>query len=185
LTRDVEYDSIDSIELNEKMQNIISVSRRTDIPAFYVDWFVKRLKKRFVIVQHPYTKMMHSISLMPEDILGIVFWSKNFSPLLSRIEEIEKVTRRLFFHFTITGMSKDIELLTPPFEQAVEDFIFLARRYSPDHIIWRFDPICITDKISFREQRELFYRSFRDIRHIDSLRLPIKRRGVMLKNLLK
>jgi hypothetical protein len=55
LTRGGEYDSIDSIELSEKLQNIISVSRRTDIPAFYADWFVKRLKERFVIVQHPYT----------------------------------------------------------------------------------------------------------------------------------
>jgi hypothetical protein len=158
LTRWAEYDSIDSIEFSEKMQNIISVSRRTDIPAFYADWFVKRLKERFVIVQHPYTKMMHSVSLMPEDILGIVFWSKNFSPLLSRIEEIEKVSRRLFFHFTITGMSKDIELLTPHFQEAIEDLIFLARRYSPDYIIWRFDPICITNKISFQEQRDLFSR---------------------------
>jgi hypothetical protein len=142
----------------KSMQNIISVSRRTDIPAFYTDWFVRRLKERCVFVRHPYTKEIFYVSLKPEDILGIVFWSKNFSPLLSRIDDIERVTKNLFFHFTITGISKEIEVNTPSYKEAIEDLIFIAERYSPDNIIWRFDPICITDKISFQEHIESFMR---------------------------
>ena len=138
------------------MKNIISVSRRTDIPAFYTDWFIRRLTEQYVFVKNPYTKEFVCISLRPEDILGIVFWSKNFSSLLSRIDDVEKATKRLFFHFTITGLSKDIEINTPSYKEAIKDLIFIAKRYSPSNIIWRFDPICITDKISFQEHIESF-----------------------------
>ncbi len=107
-------------------------------------------------MKHPYTGEYFLVSLKPKNILGIVFWSKDFSPLLSRIEEIEKVTHNLFFHFTITGLPEDIEANTPPFHEAVKDFIFLTERYSPAHIIWRFDPLCITDRISFEDHLESF-----------------------------
>lgn len=146
------------------MKNIISVSRRTDIPAFYTDWFVRRLKEQYVYVKHPYTKEVFYVSLKPEDILGIVFWSKNFSPLLSRIDEIEKITKNLFFHFTITGMSKEIEVNTPSHKEAIRDLIFISKRYSPNNIIWRFDPICITDKLSFQEHIESFIRCAEELK---------------------
>lgn len=146
------------------MKNIISVSRRTDVPAFYSDWLVRRLKEGYVYVRHPYTKEVFYVSLMPENILGIVFWSKNFSPMLSRIDEIEMVTKRLYFHFTITGISKDIEISTPYCEEAIKDLIFISKRYSPNNIIWRFDPICITDKISFQEHVESFIRCAEELK---------------------
>lgn len=136
--------------------NIISASRRTDIPAFYADWFINRLKEGYLFVKNPYSGRYSYVSLRPEDLLGIVFWSKNFSPLLSRLEEVEKVKRNLFFHFTITGMSKEIEINALPYHDAISDLLFLSKRYSPDHIIWRFDPICITDRISFDEHLESF-----------------------------
>ncbi len=138
------------------MKNIISVSRRTDVPAHYADWFINRLKQGYVFVKHPYTKEIFHVSLKQEDISGIVFWSKNFSPLLPKIDEIETITDNLFFHFTITGMSKDIEMNAPPYHEAVQDLVFIAERYSPENVIWRFDPICITDKISFEEHMGSF-----------------------------
>lgn len=137
---------------------ILSVSRRTDIPAFYIEWFIKRLKEGYLFVRHPYTGEYFYVSLKPENILGIVFWSKDYSKLLQRLQEIEGVTHRLFFHFTITGLPQDIETNAPPYLEAVKDFLFIARRYSPRHIIWRFDPICITDKIPFEYHLEAFRR---------------------------
>lgn len=140
------------------MGNIISISRRTDIPAFYTDWLITRLREGYTFVRNPYSKESLYVSLRPEDILGMVFWSKDFSPLLSRIEEIEKVTKNLFFHFTITGLSKEIEMNTPPSGDAIRDLIFISRRYSSEHVIWRFDPICVTDRISLEEHTNAFLR---------------------------
>ncbi len=138
------------------MKNIISASRRTDIPAFYSDWFINRLKQKEVYVRNPYGGKISRVSLDESDIHSIVFWSKNFSPLISHIEEVENVTKNLFFHFTITGITKEIEQNTPSVEEALDDFIYIAERYSPAHIIWRFDPVCITDKLPFEYYEEMF-----------------------------
>jgi len=137
------------------MKSIISTSRRTDIPAFYTDWFINRLKAGFVYVRHPFTRKWQKISLKPEDIGVVVFWSKNYSPLLRRIEEIEKIIPNLFFHFTITG-NKILEPNVPDYKEAIENFIFISKRYSPKHIIWRFDPICVTNKLSFSYYQDKF-----------------------------
>jgi len=64
------------------MPQIISASRRTDIPAFYSDWFLNRLAEGFCDVLHPYTKKWFRVSLKQEDVNAIVFWSKNYAPLL-------------------------------------------------------------------------------------------------------
>ncbi len=137
------------------MKQVISVSRRTDIPAFYSAWFINRLRAGYVYVQHPFSRKWQRVSLMPEDISALVFWSKNFSPFLSKLEFIERITKRLFFHFTITA-NRELEDKTPDYKDAINDFIFIAKRYSSSQIIWRFDPICITDKLSFEYYQERF-----------------------------
>ncbi len=137
------------------MSRIISASRRTDIPAFYSEWFINRLRSGYLYVKHPYSGRWIYVSLKPEDVGAIVFWSKNFSPLLSRLEHVERVTKNLFFHFTITG-NRALETATPEADGAIKDFIYLSKRYSPQHIIWRFDPICITDKMDFSVYEDLF-----------------------------
>lgn len=137
------------------MQQIISASRRTDIPAFYGDWFLNRLSEGFCDVLHPYTKKWFRVSLLWEDVGAIVFWSKNYTPFLSKLGQVEKTTKNLFFHFTITG-NRDLELRAPDFHDAIADYLYLAKRYSPHHLIWRFDPLCITDKLSFEMHEERF-----------------------------
>ena len=138
------------------MKHIISASRRTDIPAFYTEWFIRRLKAGAVYVKNPYGGRISKVSLRPEDIHSIVFWSKNYSPLIPRMNEIEEATKNLFFHFTITGMSQDIEQNTPPVKDTVKDYLYLAEKYSPARLVWRFDPICITDKLPFSFYEEMF-----------------------------
>ncbi len=137
------------------MQQIISASRRTDIPAFYTDWLLNRLSAGFCEVLHPFTKKWFTVSLKPEDVGAVVFWSKNYAPLLPELDAVERTTKNLFFHFTITG-NTDLELHVPDFRDAVRDYLYLAKRYSPDHVIWRFDPICITDRLSFEKHEERF-----------------------------
>jgi len=137
------------------MPQILSVSRRTDIPAFYGTWFVNRLKAGHVFVQQPYSGKMLQVSLDPQDLGAIVFWSKNYAPLLPWLEVIEKSTKNLFFHFTITA-NRELELNVPALREVIRDYRYLARRYGPERIIWRFDPICITDKLSFAVHEERF-----------------------------
>lgn len=135
--------------------HLISASRRTDIPAFYTDWFLNRLSEGFCDVLHPYTKQWFPVSLKQADVAGIVFWSKDYALLLPKLDRVEAVTRNLSFHFTITG-NTDLELRVPDFRAAVRDYRYIAKRYSPEHIIWRFDPLCITDKLSFEKHEERF-----------------------------
>ena len=139
------------------MPNVISVSRRTDIPAFYPDWLVNRLKAGMVFVRHPFVNKLSRVSLRPEDVSAMVFWSKNYSPLLSRLGAIEKTTRNLFFHFTITA-NRELEFHTPDYRDAIRDYIYLAGHYSPEQVVWRFDPIALTDRLSFELHEERFVR---------------------------
>jgi hypothetical protein len=143
---------------------IISASRRTDIPAFYAEWFVQRLEEGYLYVKSPYSSKRLRVSLLPENVQCIVFWSKNYSPLLSKIDRIERIMSKLFFHFTITGISNDIELDTPDYRYAVRDLLYLSKRYSPGHIIWRFDPIVLTDKLPFENYEDNFLKCMDKIR---------------------
>ncbi len=136
-------------------KQIISASRRTDIPAFYTDWFINRLKDEYTYVKHPYSEEWFPVSLKPEDVGAIVFWSKNYSPLLGKLEEIKKTTKNIFFHFTITA-NRELESSTPDYKDSIKDFIYIAQRHSSEHIIWRFDPVCITDKLDFKWYKERF-----------------------------
>ncbi len=106
-------------------------------------------------VQHPFTKKWTRISLKVKNVGAIVFWSKNFSPLLDKLDIIEKTTTNLFFHFTVTA-NRELEFNTPDYRDAIRDFIFLTARYSSEQLIWRFDPICITDKLSYETHEERF-----------------------------
>jgi hypothetical protein len=150
------YNILSFTEDKGLLKNIISASRRTDIPAFYSEWFIRRLKQGEVYVRNPNSGQTCRVSLRPHDIHSIVFWSKNYSPLIARLEEFDSAVYNLFFHFTITGIPEEIEQYTPPVAEAVNDFIYLSKRCSPDHLIWRFDPICITDKLPFGYFEDMF-----------------------------
>ena len=137
------------------MPHILSVSRRTDIPAFYGAWFVNRLKAGHVFVRQPHTGKMLRVSLGPQDLTAIVFWSKNYAPLLPRLEAIEQSTKNLFFHVTITA-NRELELNVPDHREVIRDYRYLAKRYGAERLVWRYDPICITDKLSFAVHEERF-----------------------------
>ena len=132
------------------LPNIISVSRRTDIPAFFSSWFKKRLTDGFVVVRNPYnSKQMKIVSLKAEDIFCFVFWTKNPMPLLDFYSSLLKYPH--YFLITITGYGKDIEPNVPE-----KDFLLSAIKkiynygLSSHAIVWRYDPIIIADQFSFK-----------------------------------
>ena len=87
---------------------IISASRRTDIPAYYSDWFYNRIREGYVCVRNPMNfHQVSRISLSPDVVDGIVFWTKNPLPLMTRLEELRAYP--FYFQFTLTPYGKDVE----------------------------------------------------------------------------
>jgi DNA repair photolyase len=128
---------------------LISVSRRTDIPAFYSEWFMNRIRDGYVRWINPFSGRVHRISLRPEDVTAFVFWSKNYISLLSHLDELDAQGYRMVFHFTITGLPKVFEPCVPEASQLVECARTLAGRCGADAVLWRYDPVLIssvTDK---------------------------------------
>lgn len=124
---------------------IISASRRTDIPAYYADWFMHQVERGYVLYPNPISFQPVKLSLRPQDVLFIVFWTRNPHPLekyLARLDELYDCA--YYFHFTINGMPKALESHNPPLDFAVETFQRLAERY-PGQVFWRYDPIVLAD----------------------------------------
>ncbi len=90
---------------------------------------------------NPFNGGKYSASLRPDDVLFIVFWSKNFAPFLECLNELDRMGYQFYFQFTITGHPEVLERSTPPWREAVETARYLAERFSPERVLWRFDPI--------------------------------------------
>lgn len=125
---------------------IISVSRRTDIPAFYSTWFMNRLKAGFAEYKNPQFNKLHRVSLKPEDVSCFVFWSKNYEPFIPHLNTIKSMGFNSIFHFTITGLPKVFESNLIETDVAIKSIRKLSDLFSPRHINWRYDPIIISDR---------------------------------------
>ncbi len=126
---------------------IISASRRTDIPSFYSEWFINRLRENFVYVKNPFNaNQISKIVLTPEQVDCIVFWTKNPEKLLVHLPEIERMGYNYYFQFTVTSYDSSIERGVPEKKIIIETFKKLFDRIGKDRIIWRYDPILLTEK---------------------------------------
>ena len=125
---------------------ILSVSRRTDIPSYYSDWFFNRIKEGFVYVRNPMNPhQVSKIVLTPEVVDCIVFWTKNPKPMLKRLDELKEYN--YYFQFTLTGYRRDIESNIPhKKDKMIPTFQELSERIGAEKVIWRYDPILFTDK---------------------------------------
>ena len=123
---------------------VISASRRTDIPAFYTPWFMEGIQKGEVTVVNPFNRRERTVDLRPEAVHSIVFWSKNFGPFLAAEAHaaLEQMGYRLFFNFTVNAPNPTLEPRIPALDQRLDQVRTLCRKFSPDQINWRFDPIC-------------------------------------------
>ena len=127
---------------------ILSTSRETDIPAFYADWFVSRLREGWCGWGNPFNQQMHRVSF--DKTRMIVFWSKNPASMLERLDEIEALGfRQYYFQFTLNDyVAEGLEPNVPPVAERIDTFRRLADRIGKERVIWRFDPLMLTDKIS-------------------------------------
>lgn len=135
---------------------ILSVSRRTDIPNYYSDWFYERIKEGFLYVRNPFN--MRQISRIPlsYDVVDcIVFWTKNPLPMMDRLNELDKY--KYYFQFTLTGYGQDIEPNVPHKKDImISVFAELSKRIGRERVIWRYDPILINDKYTIEYHEKAF-----------------------------
>ncbi len=127
---------------------IISASRRTDIPAFYSEWFLNRIKEGFLDVRNPMNnRQVSRLPLSPELVDCIVFWTKNPIPMLPKLDGLRKYC--YYFQFTLTGYGRDIEVNLPDKrKELIPAFQELSDRIGPERVIWRYDPILVSDRYS-------------------------------------
>lgn len=123
---------------------ILSVSRRTDVPNYYSDWFYNRIKEGFLYVRNPMNAHQISrIDLSPEVVDCIVFWTKNPANMLGRLDELKNY--QYYFQFTLTGYGKDVEPGLPDKRgELIPTFQKLSEKIGAQKVIWRYDPIFIS-----------------------------------------
>jgi len=140
---------------------ILSVSRRTDIPALYSDWFFDRVKEGFTLVSNPFffndkiAKIRIESVRVETNLLGgkevtgnvdgIIFWTKNPKPMMARLDELKEF--KYYFHYTLTAYDESIEINVPALDERIKTFQELSKMTSPDQVIWRYDPILLNKDI--------------------------------------
>ncbi len=129
---------------------IISASRATDIPAYYSDWFIARLKKGYTKWQNPFNRKFQYISFQKARL--IVFWSKNPQPLINKLNQIETITSKplhYYFQFTLNNYEQEqFEPNIPPLSQRLTTFKKLAEKIGSEKVIWRYDPLLLSKNIA-------------------------------------
>lgn len=126
---------------------IISASRSTDIPAFYADWFFHRLKVGYSAWTNPFNGVKSFVSY--EKCRFIVFWSKNPKPLLGHLDELKERNIGCYIQYTLNDYEKEgMEKGVPPLEERIDTFKRLVDQLGQGRVIWRFDPLILTDKVS-------------------------------------
>ena len=123
---------------------ILSASRRTDIPGFYMDWFMERIRLGFFEVKNPYTQTIKIVEVSKKTVHSIVFWSKNYDAFIrtGAGEKLKRLGFNLYFNFTINSESPLLEPGLLPLTQRLNQLKQLASLFGPENIAWRFDPIC-------------------------------------------
>ncbi len=125
---------------------IVSASRATDIPAFYADWFFYRLQRGYSAWINPFNNRKGYVSY--QDTRFIVFWSKNPKPLLEHIDELDRRGIGCYVQYTLNDYEGDgLEKNVPSLGERIDTFRRLVDRLGNGHVIWRFDPLVLTDRI--------------------------------------
>lgn len=125
---------------------VVSASRSTDIPAFYADWFFDRLRKNYSTWTNPFNGKKSYVAY--EDTRFIVFWSKNPRPLLNHIDYLRERGIGCYIQYTLNDYENEgLERGVPPLEDRIETFKLLVGKLGMGAVVWRFDPLILTDKI--------------------------------------
>ena len=126
---------------------IVSASRSTDIPAFYADWFFHRLKVGYSAWTNPFNGLKSYVTY--QNTRFIVFWSKNPLPLLNHLDYLEERNIGCYIQYTLNDYEKEkLEQGVPALQQRIDTFKQLVDKLGKGRVVWRFDPLILTDDIS-------------------------------------
>jgi hypothetical protein len=123
---------------------IISASYRTDLPAFYGDWFMRRLATGSCRTVNPYNGRTVEISLTREAVDGFVFWTRNAGPFRDALERLADLGYPFVVQYTATAYPRALERSVVPAERSIALILELARRYGRRAVVWRYDPVMLT-----------------------------------------
>lgn len=125
---------------------IISASRRTDIPAFYADWLMARLERGYCDWKNPFSQQLQHISF--EKVKFIVFWSKNPRPLIPHLKKLNDMGIQFYFQHTLNNYDKEgVESFLPSFQERCATFRRIAEWWGQGRQVWRWDPIFLIDGV--------------------------------------
>ena len=125
---------------------IISASRRTDIPALYADWFMGRVREGFFHRVNPFnSRQVSGFSLKAEHVDAVCFWTKNPRPLMKHLDELDQRGLNYYFQFTLNPYDVLFEPNLPPREERLASFRELAARIGPQRVVWRYDPVILSN----------------------------------------
>ena len=124
---------------------IINTGQRTDIPAFYSEWFANRLKEGFVCVRNPYNPKQVSRYLLDPSVVDVIgFCTKNPAPMFRYMDLLKDYGQ--YWFVTITPYGRDIEPNVPDKHVLIESFKRLSDTVGPSATGWRFDPILLSSR---------------------------------------
>ena len=142
---------------------ILSVSRRTDIPSFYSEWFINRVEEGYVYVPNPFNrKQVSKVTINPQVIDCIVFWSKDPSAMLDKLHKIKEY--KYYFQFTLNCYAEDVEKNTRRKSDIINTFKELSNRIGSNKVIWRYDPILLNDHYNKNYHYYWFERLCRELK---------------------
>lgn len=150
------YDDFDSLSWRYD-EMILSVSRRTDIPSCYPEWFMNRLRDKYVLTRNPMN--IHQVSrvdLSPDFIECIVFWTKNAIPFMNYLAELDRMGYVYMFQYTVTPYDCTIERNIPDKEKIVKNILELSQLIGRKRMVWRYDPILLNSNYTINCHIKLF-----------------------------
>lgn len=129
---------------------IVSASRSTDIPAFYADWFVERWEKGYIKWKNPFNGVPLYVTFAKTR--AVVFWTKNPRPIMKHLNFLKENIKNFYFQFTLNDYDiEGYEGNVPNVQSRINTFKELSQSIGKKHVIWRFDPMILTDKLTVSE----------------------------------
>lgn len=123
---------------------LISASYKTDIPAFYGQWFLNRLDAGYCLMRNPYNASVTRVDLTSEAVDGFVFWTKNLGPFLPHLDEVHRRGLPFMVQYTINGYPRALEVSVLEAEKAAEHVRQVSDEFGRETVVWRYDTILLS-----------------------------------------
>ena len=123
---------------------VISASYKTDIPTFYGEWFIRRLRSGYCKIVNPYSRQIYRVDLRRPAVDGFVFWTKNIGPFVKYMPEIAERGYPFVVQYTINGYPRELETSVVDATQSIQHAALLRGKFGDRVVVWRYDTIVLS-----------------------------------------